>query len=380
MHGCEYKKGFCATQTGKYLKWDKNRDLELEYIKVGKFNATKVGNHILIPLLAMTFKKSTNNDTWVDRNFKLEGRKLETNSRDNSKVATSDSDQASEKVKALREELQSKFAYLIDLIQSPMAKTQYLCDVFNALYQNERVLAAIDATLYIRGKLNDSALFAMHAGEFIVVYPCYEISNVTFTKEEGKCHNGIPIKYKLPGKSERKGYLNPVYNNVMPRGIEIDCHTKGNTYSYVNGELNSHSPHGRDAERINMSSVFSLQHIPIAGIPLPEDYLNTDWVYNVSDLAHPDMGDKVLDALEKEIEQLNEHKSKFEGDATVKSTSKWWNILGIFETNIFGGIHAIIMWAERFCVIYIMWIVVIKGKLWHCRARVRENAAANVPV
>ena len=162
----------------------------------------------------------------------------------------------------------------------------------------------------------------------------------------------------------------------MPRGIEINCHSKGTLYSYIQGELNSHSPHGKNVEKINMTSVLSLQHMPIAGIPLPEDYLNTDWVYNVSELAHTDMGDKILEALEKEISQLNEHKSKTKGDATVKSTNKWWNILGIFETNIFSGIHAVFMWMERFCVIYIKWIIVIKGKLINWRARVRGNAAA----
>ena len=63
------------------------------------------------------------------------------------------------------------------------------------------------------------------------------------------------------------------------------------------------------------------------------------------------MSDKVLEALDREIDSLNEHKSKINGDATVKSTSKWWNIFGIFETNIFSGIHAIIMGIERICMI-----------------------------
>ena len=274
--------------------------------------------------------------------------------------------------------MQNKFAYLVDLIESPLAKIRYLCDIYNALYQNERVLAAIDPTLYIRGKLNDSSLYAVHAGNYIVVYPCYKLENLTFIVEKEKCHNGVPVSYNLNEGKTHKGYLNVLYNNIMPKGIEIDCHSKGNLYSFVGNELRSHSPHGKEVEKINVSTVLSLQHMPITGIPLPEDYLDTGWVYNVSELTHTDMTDKVLDALTREIDELNEHKSNIEGDATIKSTGKWWNIFGIFETNVFSGIHTTIMWMERISIIYLKWIVVIKGKLVNCRARVQENTAVGV--
>ena len=217
----------------------------------------------------------------------------------------------------------------------------------------------------------------MHVGEYVIVYPCYPIMNFTLATEQGKCHNGVPINYKLANGKMQQGYLNPTYNNIIPKEREVDCHKKGNLYTFIDNELRGHSPHGRKVEQINVSAVLSLQHMPIAGIPLPENYLDTDWVYNVSELAHTDIGDKVLDVLEREIDQLNKHKKNIKGDATVKSTEKWWNILGMFETNVFSGINAIITWGERICVLYMLWIVVIKGKLVYCRARVRENAAAD---
>ena len=128
----------------------------------------------------------------------------ETNNRTpgngNNKV---ESDGIAEKLEALQQEMQNKFAYLVDLIESPLAKIRYLCDIYNALYQNERVLAAIDPTLYIRGKLNDSSLYAVHAGNYIVVYPCYKLENLTFIVEKEKCHNGVPVSYNLRVKRTR---------------------------------------------------------------------------------------------------------------------------------------------------------------------------------
>ena len=265
-------------------------------------------------------------------------------------------------------------------MESPKAKAMYLCDVYNSLYQLESILAGINPTRYMRAKLKTESIFAEQVGKYVIIYPCYQVYSYKLITESGKCHNGVPISYKLR-KNETEwntGYLDPLYNNIMPSSINVDCHKKGTVFSAINGTISSHSPHGRTVKPVNVSIVYSLQHLPLTGIPLPDDYLNTDWIYNVSELAHTDISNEILNEIEKEVDELNNVNEDSSLDVKVKSKSKWWNIFGIFETYIFSGIHAIITWIERICVMILMWTVIIKGRIVNRRLGVRRNAAANV--
>ena len=135
-----------------------------------------------------------------------------------------------------------------------------------------------------------------------------------------------------------------------------------------------HSIHGY-AEKFNISNVLSLQHVPIMGIPMPKDYINSKWIYNTSELTHTDMGSRILDEIDKELDELAEHKEKMSHDMTTESNNKWWNIFGIFETNVFSGIYVITVWIERILVIYLIWKVINKKRKRYRRAR--ENDASD---
>ena len=302
MKGCNYKQGYCSTSDGKHLTWEVIRQVDDSFVEVGSFNATKVGNNLLVPKLAMTFHKPENSkNEWIDREFKIVGQKIEvvrTTSQIKQEVGnlTTEGNSNEEAIKALRSEIMSKIAYVLDIIQSPSAKVEYMCDLYNMVYDIERVQARSNPTWYIRQKLNNTLLVATAMGNYVMAHPCYEIKDYEFVTEVGKCYNGIKIQYKLPGKDiQYIGYVNPQTNMISSNYHVVNCNNKGSTLSFINNMVRLHYHNGEEPKILNTTTAINLGHMPLAGVPLPKDYINTDWISNPDELAHTDMSTQIVD-------------------------------------------------------------------------------------
>ena len=57
LNGCNYNDTFCHSHGAKYYMWNRVIGVDSEYLKVGDYNATSIGEHLIISELAMTFRK-----------------------------------------------------------------------------------------------------------------------------------------------------------------------------------------------------------------------------------------------------------------------------------------------------------------------------------
>ena len=172
FRNCNYKNGLCTTKDAKHLRWKIDTNVENEYIEVGTYNSIKINNTLAIEELGMAFKVQIPlpiTNTWIDREFRLTkvaARKVLRRPKLKGEGNT---------IEALRDEIQSKFAFLIEMIKSPKSKMTYICDVLNDITRIERLWATINPTKYIRQKTGNTALVAEHAGDYIITWPCYKI-------------------------------------------------------------------------------------------------------------------------------------------------------------------------------------------------------------
>ena len=361
LKDCVYLAEYCYTTDGRHLKWLINIEEDNEYIMVGTFNATKFGNYMLIEELAMTFKKPNNSKTtWNDREFRLNGSKIITPLKGLKLGVTNTID-------ALRDELNSRFAYIVNMIQSPKAKASYLCDLYNEMYEAEYRSAKVDPTMYIRKKLNNTLLIAKTVGSYIFVYPCYEINEYKWITENDTCHDGIPIKYRINNTDNYHiGYLKPKYNYIVPRTIQIDCHRRQTILTEVNGEIELHSPYKDTPLKLNMENVVNLQHRPLTGIGFLQDYLDKSWIYTNQDLEHIDLTSQILDYINKELKYGNKINTNGKAGEIINKRSVMWSYFGIFEESAGAMIYGLILWIERLIIWYMIIIKLIipgiKGK------------------
>ena len=369
MEGCDYSSGYCLTHNGKHVTWNVIENVKRAYLPVGQFNATQIENKLLVPELSMSFNLPEKNpgNTWIDRDFQITGSPAPY--QFNFENVNSNNENA---IEAIREELVNKFNYLLELIKSPLAQTEYLCNVYNDIYGTERILAKIDPTDYVQWKLNRTDVKAKLVGKLLMVYPCLQIQHYRFINDTNRCYNGFKIEYNLPENDEYiEGYVDPKYNMIMPTAIEIDCHNSTTQYMMVNNTILAQSAHGLHEMRVNLSKVESIDRVKLTGIPMSQDFQN--WIYNTSELKHHDISDLILKEMENEINHLTIDKTE---KRNVKSD--WWELFGIFGQSKFTIIFAIISNVQSIAVWYLIWrYIIVELIISKCVDRTRGRIPVN---
>ena len=340
---CSYAKKFCYTTDGQHLVWEIAPEVKQNFTLVGEFDAVRINEHILIEKLGMAFKKPKNSgEMWTDREFRLSGKKK------NPPLKTIKLASNEDTISSLRDEIDSKFTFLVEMIKSPKAKVAYLCDVFNQMYESEIMLAKIDPTTYIRQKTGNPLLIGKSVGQYIFAYPCLQVEEYSWDVGNGtNCYIGIPIKYKLKGSElYYTGFLQTKHNNIEPRGIAIDCNTKGDTLSSDGSHIYLHTATGQGTVEINTTKSIHLQQIPLTGIGMI-DYLEASWAFNTSDLAHVDIDREIIEHLNDKIDVQTAAGVATQADKDV------WHLFGVFGMTTGSLISAILMWIERILVLVI---------------------------
>ena len=73
------------------------------------------------------------------------------------------------------------------------------------------MMASADPTTYIRVKTNNSLITGKSAGNYVFAYPCLQVDDLQWIKEEAgrKCYDGIPVKYAIKGSDRvHRGFFN----------------------------------------------------------------------------------------------------------------------------------------------------------------------------
>ena len=380
FRGCDYSKGYCRALDGMYLKWEVMPEVEADFVEVGKYEALKINNHLLIEELGQVFEVGlTENVTrWIDREFRLT--KIEEVQGIVPNITAN-----SDGIDALREEINRRIQFLTELIKSPRAQASYLCEVWNKLRTLERMMARVDPTTYIRLKTNNSLVTGKYAGDYILAYPCVEVENLKWVKEEVgvKCHDGLAVEFTLEGSdAQHKGFLLPKYNRIELRGVQVDCHRREPEITEVNGEIQWHAAFSEEVHKVNLSDVVDLTYNLDKGIGMI-DFLQTDWVYDSEDLR-----DAEIDRLVREGDGMSMDNENPSSDKNDKVQSLW-NFLGIWNGEITTVFYAMFVWVERVIVVVIFWKVFrcdkssclqnrrFAGLSWR---RARENASVEEEV
>ena len=312
MEGCKYSNGQCKTHTKRHVFWTVLDKVEKDYIFVGNFNATQIGQKLLVPSLSMSFSMANKNtsNTWIDGDFKLSGMPVDLNY--NQLLDSSNE----ESIDALRQELANKFNYIVQLIQSPRAQAEYLCHMYNQLYDVERIIAKQNPTEYIQSKLNTTRLRAISINNYLMIFPCIPIKHYRLANNENECYSKPRIEYKLHNETNYKvGYLDTKHNTLLPYAHLVPCNASAqyivinNTiYSYHNGEY--------EKLNINYTTIKSLNDINYDGIPISEDF--SKWIYNTTELSHHDINDLILKTLENEFNERMHNEND-----NIINTHKW---------------------------------------------------------
>ena len=369
--GCRFEDQYCFTSDGVHLTWKVVPEVSLIYTVVDIFNATKIKNHLLISDLGMAFKipesilNTTKEDfSWVDREYRLT--KLRMNKVVGSHMLQADSDV----IQALKNEINSKFAFLVDMMNSPTTKAAYLCEVWNQIYQTERSMAMMDPTLYIREKTKNPLLMAKALGDYVITYPCLAVEKYEWKMDETtKCYAGVPIRYKIKGSEEMfDGFLQPKYNNILTDGIEVECHEREKVFTNIDGNIQLHSIHTQKVVGLNESQAINLQHSPTPGIG-KVDFINTRWAYSAEDMTHVEIERQILEQVTNDLSYRKQQDSKTIG------IGLGWKFFGIFEASIPSLFSAILMWVERIILIVILYEVFLKYRVkqWLRRKKLGEG-------
>ena len=347
MEGCNYTSGYCLTHSGKHITWNVLQEVKSKYIPVGEFKGVQIDDKLLVPELSMSFNMpDPSSDEWVDREFRISGHPI----NHPLKFFNSTDDKS---IEALRNEITNKFNYLLELIKSPLAQSQYMCNVYNNIYETERLLAKLDPTDYVQWKLNRTDIQAKLVGNLLMVYPCIQINHFKFINESGKCYDGFKIQYQI-GDNDIffVGYVDPKFNMIKPEAVQINCHNASIQYLLVNNSLYAQSAHGLQRVSINSSKIGSIDRLKITGIPMSKDFQN--WIYNASELKHYDISDQILDQMEKDLHRLSIDKTD-----SKSRTTNWWELFGTFSLSKYGLIHAVISNVQSICVWYLIWRYII---------------------
>ena len=297
----------------------------------GSYLAVSTGEHLLVPDLGLVLKSTEIKGIWINGPFRA-------NQEEGAKGKETKLKAGDESLDALRKEVNARLQYVLEVIKSPRAKLEYLCDLYNEVRKMERLAAIENPARYARIKLEQGAITAVSAGEYIIIYPCLQVKEWkwrTLAKTD-KCYEGLAIEFKLSEESSWiQGFLDSRTNEVRLEETPVECSKKKAAATLLGGRLEYHPVKG-EPRAMNVTGATALDG-SVSGVPMI-DLLNTDWVYNPEELGSDD-----LDRQEEEEETRTEEPHLA------------WRVLGITSIAWEEVVDALWEWFTRAVC---LWLVV----------------------
>jgi len=165
--------------------------------------------------------------------------------------------------------------------------TDAICRSLIGISEIIRATITTNPTMSMRNLLKNQFLYARSGGEYVEIWPCTPIKEVTFLPMKDKCTQDIPIKYQFKNKSYN-GYLNPVNNIIQSDSMPVSCemvtelpfmwNKTGKLYQSVNGAT-------YDITNPNQIEVFEwkFQNMSYPELPVVHPFS----MYHLNETTHP---------------------------------------------------------------------------------------------
>ena len=356
---CEYQKGFCRNSRGIAFAWVPETEEDLEWLRVGTFNASKVAeSHILIGSLGISFNlqamKVIETDTiFVNEAFKL--RILRNRIKRSTEEALT--------LEMLKQEINRKLQFLADKFASPAAQLNSLCKALELSFRLSKILVNSNPTQYMRDILNNSELIAQAtSNNYVKVWPCVKVPSMTWRTVRSKCFAMVPITYMF-NKEEYIGFLDDQSGVIYDISVEVPCNIAIPKIFNYNGKVFRYEP-GHIPVEISTNKIITL---PI----LPQNSINTlidipeEWVYNKSDLKSNHLQNEIFRNLQNRMDNMEDKSEMNNPFAQAKEDkSQIMQFFGFRGISIHLVLEACILWIFRIgsiCGMLAMFILTREG-------------------
>eukprot|EP00116_Pleurobrachia_bachei_P003575 sb/3463837/ len=274
LHGCNYNEGECKTQNTEYAVWEVDTRESQQYEDIGEYNATKLGNHLIIPKLAMTVQLDGNET--INEGHKITvGELIITRLRGEKPQTLQIRSNEAISIEKLKQDLDRKFQYVFDVLSSPTAEEKFSCRDLALIRRNERILARSNPTEYIREKLKVNNLIAKSVGSYIIVFPCKKVFKNSVRKSD-KCYIDTPVNFRITRNSdELKGFITN-YGEIISSSVEIPCNNAGK-YVLIGEELALQT--SNNTTIVRSEQIEDLHGEVRKGIPFPNEYPKDAWTH-----------------------------------------------------------------------------------------------------
>ena len=349
---CKYEDKYCETTDGKYLTWETQELAQSEFVEIGDFNVTVIGTHLILPEKAITLSltNKTGDNEWHDASFKI------IRIRKNPLSKGPNVTLQSESLDTLKQNIDMKFQYILDLIRSPKANSVFNCNLYKVTSRLERMLVELDPTIYMRNKLNRTDLIADKVDEFIIVYPCIEAVNVV-SKNDSHCYKDVPVTYSLKNAKggEYSGFLQRDSHNIIQESHPIEC-DKRPAPEVRDGVLYIWNQHTERMVSMPENQIVELAStIKGEGISFPDDYPRDKWLYTDDEQDNLDFTEEMIKDMYKEKERPKNSKAPLGQDHKLYILS----FIGINTHYIGNVVYQTLNWVEHCVFIYlaIKWMI-----------------------
>ena len=378
VSNCEYQEGFCKNNRGIAFAWAPKQEEKEEWLKVGIFNASRVAdNHLLIGPLGLSFnlnQMAKENEKNVYKNDAFTVRIITNRGRRASKLEESD------QIDMLKAEINRKLQFLADSLLAPAAQLNSMCRAIEFSLRLNKMLAKSNPTQFMRDMLKNDALIAQAtSNNFVKVWPCIQISGVTWRKVTEGCYASIPITYAF-NKREFKGFLEEQSGIIYDSSIEIPCtRSSPKIFSYEN-VVYKYQP-GHIPIKVNTERIATLPILPQnksdVMINIPEE-----WVFNHSDFENHQIQNSVFRNLQERMDYL-EDQSVMESPKASLRQDRYaiMQIFGIEGLSIQKLLESLMNWGFRvasLCGIMSLWMIMKARSLRKKRRKYDDRVQSSV--
>lgn len=196
---CEYTSGYCKSDD-THIIWTPNDNITKDYINDEHTTCLKIDSHLVCNSIGKSFdlsllKYSEEKKTYENGMWKIQIHNV-TLAEPLKATLNEESSDLGKQLAALKSELQTKFQYIIDWVNSPTGRLNIIC--LSLLQTNKLTRASLNlyATNFAEIVTKTNNLVAKATENYLAIWPCVPIDpmKIQFIETE-ECYNLIPIKY-----------------------------------------------------------------------------------------------------------------------------------------------------------------------------------------
>ena len=222
---CKYESGECSLSNGQFLKWEVEKKASCAVIPWKTIKGTAIGNTWVSEdsqLALVDNEKRMKDCKGNTLEMTVQGIPYEKVKHERKRsvehlpeLGVVTSQQLAASLQAMQIQVKSSVSFAFKRVASG------ICRNMQVMENLMRAFITSNPTIAMRAILNEPATITEAQGNAVIVRPCLEIYNFTFLPMNATCTNEIPIRFFV--EQERKGYFDPVTNEVHAESKETNC-------------------------------------------------------------------------------------------------------------------------------------------------------------